>query len=161
MPAPSSPPWTPGSTGSSYRRPFRSASSDMRVSDAERSEIADILSKHYADGRLDQAEFNERVDRAMRAKTRGDFRGLLDDLPDVTDHPDHPDYRDAQGTGLARTARRQRPRFPVHRVLLLALAVAAAYFVAHALMHSLIWWLLPALVIVLILRDGPRRNRGS
>src|SRR5262252_836882 len=90
MPAQTSPPWTPGSTGSGHRRPFRYSSSDVRVSDAERSEVADILSKHYADGRLDQAEFNERVDQAMKARTRADFRGLLDDLPDLPDKPDAP-----------------------------------------------------------------------
>ncbi|MGH9489601.1 MAG: DUF1707 SHOCT-like domain-containing protein [Terriglobales bacterium] len=53
----------------------------MRVSDAERSAMADVLSRHYGDGRLDEAEFNERLGRAMAAKTRGDLRGLLDDLP--------------------------------------------------------------------------------
>src|SRR5260370_965845 len=54
---------------------------DLRVSDAERAEVADRLSKHYSDGRLDQAEFDERVDQAMRAKTQSDLSGLFDDLP--------------------------------------------------------------------------------
>lgn len=54
---------------------------EMRVSDAERSEVADELAKHYADGRLDEAEFNERLAQAMGAKTRGDLAGLLTDLP--------------------------------------------------------------------------------
>ena len=40
----------------------------MRVSDAERNEVAEQLSKHYADGRLDAAEFKERLDQAMSAK---------------------------------------------------------------------------------------------
>jgi hypothetical protein len=54
---------------------------DVRVSDVERSQIADALSKHFADGRLDQAEFDERLQQAMAAKTRGDLGGLLTDLP--------------------------------------------------------------------------------
>lgn len=54
---------------------------DLRVSDAERSQMADTLSKHYSEGRLDQAEFDERLQRAMSAKTRGDLAGLLSDLP--------------------------------------------------------------------------------
>ncbi len=54
---------------------------DIRVSDAERSAVGDLLSKHYADGRLDDTEFKERLDRAMSAKTRGDLRGLTSDLP--------------------------------------------------------------------------------
>lgn len=54
----------------------------MRVSDADRTEVADRLAKHYSDGRLDQAEFDDRLDRAMRAKTRADLIGLLADLPE-------------------------------------------------------------------------------
>ena len=53
----------------------------MRVSDAERAEVTDLLARHYSDGRLDQAEFDDRVTRAMAAKTYGDLRGLFDDLP--------------------------------------------------------------------------------
>jgi Domain of unknown function (DUF1707) len=55
--------------------------SHLRVSDAERNEVADRLSRHFADGRLDQAEFKERLDAAMSATTRGDLAGLFDDLP--------------------------------------------------------------------------------
>src|SRR5215469_9543063 len=55
----------------------------MRVSDAERADVADRLARHYSDGRLDQAEFDERVSRAMAAKTYGDFQGLFNDLPDL------------------------------------------------------------------------------
>ncbi|HEX6522389.1 MAG TPA: DUF1707 domain-containing protein [Streptosporangiaceae bacterium] len=54
----------------------------LRVSDAERRAVADRLAEHFSDGRLDQAEFDERVGRAMSAKTRGDLRGLFDDLPE-------------------------------------------------------------------------------
>jgi hypothetical protein len=53
----------------------------QRIGDAERSEVADALGKHYSDGRLDESEFRERLDRAMSAKTRGDLSGLLSDLP--------------------------------------------------------------------------------
>jgi hypothetical protein len=129
----------------------------MRVSDAERSAVTDALARHYADGRLDQAEFDERVGRAMKARTRGDFRGLLDDLPHAADQPDH--NSDLQGTGLPLTALYRRRRLPMHRVLFFAFVIAATVFVAHVVMHSLMWWLVIALVIVLVLRDGPRRIR--
>ena len=55
----------------------------MRISDAERAEVTDRLSQHYSDGRLDQAEYNERLDRAMNAKTQSDLDGLFADLPSV------------------------------------------------------------------------------
>jgi Domain of unknown function (DUF1707) len=69
-----------GPNGSALRKP-PSGQALMRVSDADRAEVADRLAKHYSDGRLDQAEFDERLDQAMRAKTRADLSGLLADLP--------------------------------------------------------------------------------
>ena len=54
----------------------------IRVSDAERTEVTDRLAAHFAEGRLAQAEFDERAAQAMNAKTRGDLRGLFDDLPE-------------------------------------------------------------------------------
>src|SRR5487761_1380766 len=65
-----------------WTRHMRYSDQHLRVSDAERNEVAERLATHYSDGRLDQAEFDERVGRAMAAKTRGDLDGLFDDLPD-------------------------------------------------------------------------------
>ena len=47
----------------------------------------DRLAEHFADGRLDQAEFDERVSRAMNAKTRADLSGLFADLPETHQGP--------------------------------------------------------------------------
>src|SRR6516162_6793170 len=76
---------------------FRGPYSDqhLRVSDAERQAVTDRLAEHFADGRLDQAEFDDRVGRAMSAKTRADLSGLFSDLPEtgapaVPDHPHYP-----------------------------------------------------------------------
>jgi hypothetical protein len=74
----------------------------MRVSDADRAEVADRLAKHYGDGRLDQAEFDERLDRALRAKTRADLVVLLADLPEGEAPP--PD----DGSGPRSQRRQQR-----------------------------------------------------
>ena len=38
---------------------------NIRIGDAERNEISEQLSKHYGDGRLDAAEFQERLDRPL------------------------------------------------------------------------------------------------
>lgn len=59
----------------------RPADATMRVSDAERAEVADQLAQHYGDGRLDQAELDERLGQAMSAKTHADLAGLTADLP--------------------------------------------------------------------------------
>jgi hypothetical protein len=53
----------------------------LRASDDERNTVADKLSRHYAEGRLDEAEFKTRLDAAMSATTRGDLHGLFHDLP--------------------------------------------------------------------------------
>ena len=65
----------------SGRRTSPATDTHLRASDAERNEVADKLSRHFAEGRLDSAEFKERLDRAMGATTRGDLSGLFDDLP--------------------------------------------------------------------------------
>jgi len=58
-----------------WARRIRYSDQHIRVSDAERNAVAERLAAHYGDGRLDQAEFDERVSRAMTAKTRGDLDG--------------------------------------------------------------------------------------
>jgi hypothetical protein len=57
------------------------AGNEMRVSDAEREAAASELREHFASGRLDSEELNERLDRAFAAKTRGDLNALFTDLP--------------------------------------------------------------------------------
>ena len=152
--------WARGSTGS--------ANPQMRISDADRAEVTDRLSKHYSDGRLDQAEFNERLDRAMNAKTQADLNGLFADLP-ATDEPDKavkaprpPDRRPAN-------------RRPVQRVVGLILITVVAIFVARALMwpffglfgfagHVLfvpVPWILIAIAAFLCWRYATRHRRRS
>ena len=55
----------------------------LRVSDAEREAVSGRLAEHFAAGRLDRAEFDDRVRRAVSAKTRGDLRGLFADLSET------------------------------------------------------------------------------
>lgn len=54
---------------------------DLRASDAERDAVVTKLSEHFQDGRLDQAEFDQRMSTAMTAKTRGALAVLLTDMP--------------------------------------------------------------------------------
>jgi hypothetical protein len=63
------------------RRDATLSDSGLRASDDERNAVADKLSRHYAEGRLDEAEFKTRLDAAMSATTRGDLHGLFHDLP--------------------------------------------------------------------------------
>lgn len=126
----------------SYRAPSNDA--HLRVSDAERSETADRLSKHFGDGRLDETEFQERLERAMHAKTRADLDGLFDDLP-------------PEGGVPMRT--RRRPRRP-HGFLFLVLVVVAA-IAATSFIASHIPWLVLGLVVFLLMRrhQASRQSR--
>lgn len=165
MPAPSSPPWSPGSAGSGYRRHFRYGNGDVRASDAERADVADRLSRHYQDGRLDQAEFNERLDRAMNAKTRADFNGLFADLPDLPDPTDQPGQAGKNGQSNrpsfnpGRIQQRQARRNSVSYIVFLAFVALVTYIAAHALMHSVFLWLVVAAAAFLWLRNEHMRRR--
>ena len=53
----------------------------IRASDDEREACAHTLRRHFADGRLDESELEERVDCAYRARTRPELAVLLYDLP--------------------------------------------------------------------------------
>lgn len=72
------------------RRDVRPHDADLRASDDERNVVADKLSRHYAEGRLDQAEFKRRLDTAMSATTRGELNGLFHDLPRLPADPPPP-----------------------------------------------------------------------
>lgn len=54
---------------------------DLRVSDAEREHVVELLQRAVSQGRLDVQEFSERLDASMAARTRGDLEKLLADLP--------------------------------------------------------------------------------
>ena len=138
-------PW--GSTPRSDSNP------NLRIGDAERNEISELLSKHYSDGRLDAAEFQERLDRAMSAKTRSDLSGLLADLPNL--HPPE------QATAAQQVPRR-RPRvfrlaiFVVLAFWILSFVTATSHFLWFGWIH--VPWLLIVLV-AMFLWSRDRRHR--
>src|SRR4051794_25730698 len=53
----------------------------LRVSDRERDEVATLLRDHAAEGRLNTEELDDRVERALAARTGGDLDAVLADLP--------------------------------------------------------------------------------
>lgn len=145
MPAQANPPWT----ASGIRRRIGYPQPDLRVSDAERSDVADRLGRHYADGRLDQAEFNERVDRAMSAKTQSDLSGLFDDLPMTGDE-----------AGGAVDQPRRGPRHNALGFLLLIIAITA--IAGQTVIHpyiSVLWVGLVGAIVVLAITRGARCGR--
>jgi hypothetical protein len=89
----------------------------LRISDADREAAVDVLAEHYATGRLDKDEFDERSDAVWSAKTRGDLAPVFADLPLRSPA--------RAGRAPARRAGARRPRLgPIPLVpLLIALVV--------------------------------------
>ncbi|MCB0885312.1 MAG: DUF1707 domain-containing protein [Propionibacteriaceae bacterium] len=53
----------------------------MRIGDSERDEAVSMLQEHHAAGRLSTEEFDERMGKALEARTASDLVGLFFDLP--------------------------------------------------------------------------------
>ncbi|HEY1821412.1 MAG TPA: DUF1707 domain-containing protein [Trebonia sp.] len=151
---------SPSSTQQWTRR-IRYSDQHIRVSDAERNSVAELLGQHYADGRLDQAEFDERIGRTMAAKTRGDLSGLFDDLPESGPSGAGP----AGPGGLDDHAvpyRGRRRGGIVRPLLLLALLFLCANVVWHAglfFIQPLVWVFVIVAAILLITRSTHRHDR--
>jgi Domain of unknown function (DUF1707) len=134
------------------------APSDLRVSDAERQAVADQLSKHFADGRLDQAEFDERLSQAMSAKTYHDLDGLLTDLPST---------EASGGAGLppagGRVTGRAAGSVPQRRVARPLLLIVAAIVVLSIAGHAAAWafggWLWITVIILVVVAFARRSRR--
>ena len=130
------------------------ADQNLRVSDADRSDVADRLARHYGDGRLDQAEFDSRITRAMAAKTAADFQGLFDDLPDLPQ--DVTDGKPGAAPGTPGCVAQRRRRSPFRVAVLFALTLIAASIAWHAVINP--WgWIVAAAIIVAVTQSRRRR----
>lgn len=54
---------------------------NLRVSDAEKEHVGQLLQRAVGQGMLSLGEFTERMDTALAAKTRGELNSVLADLP--------------------------------------------------------------------------------
>ncbi|MEU9501634.1 DUF1707 domain-containing protein [Streptomyces sp. NPDC048196] len=59
----------------------RASAAELRASDADRDRVAEILRDALAEGRLEMAEFDERLEAAYLARTYGELAPLTADLP--------------------------------------------------------------------------------
>jgi hypothetical protein len=117
----------------------------MRVSTAERHKVADALSQHFAEGRLDTTEFNERAERAMAAKTRSDLSGLMTDLP-------------SSDASLPEKVRSRRPSSRLFSLVVLAVLVSVAVW-SVATPH--LFWVFGAFVVWAIWHRHNRHYDGG
>ena len=87
-PGPAPPAWpglrvTAGAPPGRTSQPGTSRTIDdrIRTSDADRDRVTARLRDHYAEGRLTHAELDERMTAALKARTFGDLREIMADLP--------------------------------------------------------------------------------
>jgi hypothetical protein len=142
---------------------MRYSDQHIRVSDADRNAVAELLGQHYADGRLDQAEFDDRISRTMAAKTRGDLTGLFDDLPEAGPAGAGPAGPGGPGGPVPYRGPRRRGGI-VRPLLLLLLVFICANFAWHAFtslffIQPLIWAFVIVAVIMLVNRSAHRHDR--
>ncbi len=111
----------------------RSAST-LRVGDAERDAVVELLNRHFAAGRLTALEREERTGLALTARTVADLDVLLADLPPLDSLP-----------GRAPRPKRHVVTAHVQRTVAAAVLVAAAVFLAFHLVP-----VLAAVAVVLV-----------
>lgn len=87
---------------------------DLRVSDAEREHVGELLQRAVGLGMLSLGEFTERMDTALGAKTRGELNAVLIDLPGVrlVGQPAAPPFRPPPPSFIKRPA--PTPAAPSH-----------------------------------------------
>jgi hypothetical protein len=110
----------------------------IRVSDADRDRVSDQLRDHFAAGRITSVELDERLSAALNAKTFGDLRLIMADLPGPV--PALPRAARPPLQATPAWAARRRPRFPP----LILLVLLAALLVPPA------GWLLATFVYVIL-----------
>lgn len=130
----------------------------IRVSDQERSDAMSALGAHFAQGRLDIVEYEERITTATAARSRHELDELFYDLPPLTAQADLVPFYSAAEIEKAH----QRGAKPKLGITLLSIIVALAGIIATSAMPNADAWgaafvLLPPAVFVLlyVMKVGP------
>ena len=141
----------------------------QRIGDAERDRAVELLRDHMAEGRLDQAEFDERLTAALSAKTSGDLEPLFSDLPGprpgtsvIPSGTQAPPWQ--QQNALSPTAQPAVPAVPEQKwdkALLIATSIAwpVTLLVLFATSWSY-WWLIFIPIIISSMAGNNRHQRG-
>ena len=132
----------------------------MRASDADRDRIATALRENLAAGRLSTDEFDERLDKALSAKTLGELDGVMTDLPGTELGP----RADAQlDRAKANPPSRRAGYYPMRRTArgsLIAIGVLLLVIWLFSGVHAslaLLWVAAALAVLILARRMNGRR----
>ena len=117
---------------------------EMRASDSDRDAVVSDLSEHFQAGRLTAGEFDERMGRALAARTWGELRDLLADLPATRLAPPAPAARSFSAQPWPLSGRFAPPLIAV--LAGIGITTAVLVNVNHG-RWGFIWLLLPVLLI--------------
>ncbi|NVI91549.1 DUF1707 domain-containing protein [Actinomadura sp. BRA 177] len=156
---------------------------EIRIGDAERDAVMVALHDHFAEGRLDRGELDERLDSVLSAKTHGDLRTLVKDLPSPTGLPE-PEKAPLPGAPLMfggpagfggpghpawqrhhrHMAHRHGPRFPAFPLLLgvflvLTFTIGPGTGFLAVLQIALVIWVVRAVLLAFGVKRA-RHHRG-
>lgn len=96
-----------------------------RIADSDRERAMSDLAGHYADGRLDHEEYDERLDAIWTARTRADLAVIFSDLPRPQEaYPAPPARAESRPIGRGR----RFPLLPVIAVLVVLSMITEAPF---------------------------------
>lgn len=139
----------------------------QRIGDAERDAAVQALRAHHEAGRLDMAEFEERMTTALSARTQDQLTPLFVDLPPVDANPRALAVPSATTVTQPEEAGSEPERSAAHRVLGVVSAVIwPAIIILNFAVGWRLWWLflipvflLPALYGALGNDDQRKRRR--
>jgi hypothetical protein len=115
----------------------------IRVSDADRDRVTAQLRDHFAAGRITPGELDQRLSAALNAKTFGDLRRIVADLPGPVPAP--PGAAPPPLRATPAWAVRRRPPFPplILPALLAALLIPGTGWLLAAFVNViLLFWLM-------------------
>jgi hypothetical protein len=115
---------------------------ELRASDSDRDAVVSDLGEHFQAGRLTAEEFDERMGRALAARTWGELRDLLADLPATRLAPRAPAATRSSSARLSRSSGLP----PIAAVAAIGIAVAVLVGAGHD-RWGFVWLLLSGLLI--------------
>jgi hypothetical protein len=140
----------------------------MRASDAERDAVVAALGEHFQAGRLTSEELDDRMGRALAARTLPELADLTADLPSSGLPSQGPQSSGLSSSGLgmpAPTVLSRRPGSPLRQVVVPAVAVILLVLLVLKLVafHDALgaWVVIPAAVLIArrVARRGNSRRR--
>jgi Domain of unknown function (DUF1707) len=134
---------------------------NIRISDADRERVTSRLREHYAEGRLNAEELDERISATLTAKTFGELRPITADLPEPGPVGPQPGQLPPQFPPPAYAYRRGPRLLPVAMLFLFLLFIlgSGGWVFFAFLKFALLAWLILCLTGIFTAARFRRRDR--